>query len=286
VRIDGFDVDARPREVRRRFGYLPETAPLYGEMRVEEFLLYRARIKGVPRRARAEAVASAMARCGVAEVRRRRIGHLSKGYRQRTALAETLLAEPPLLVLDEPTAGLDPNQVLETRALIRDLGRTRTVFLSSHLLAEVETLCDRVLILHDGRLVAGGAPQELARRFGGARRIRLTFAGPVDARALAEVAGVASLTPRPEAEPGGGRGAAGASAALSPAGARCWVAEAAGEADPRGELVRFAAREGWILEEMRREPVRLETVFARLTASPGAPPASQGAEPPGEEASR
>jgi ABC-2 type transport system ATP-binding protein len=139
-------------EVRKRIGYLPESIPLYGEMRVEEYLHYRAKLKGVDRKSRPKRIDYCMERCRVREVSRRLLGTLSKGYRQRVGLADTMIHDPPLLILDEPTDGLDPGQKAETLNMLRDLGQTHTIMLSSHLLSEVETLVQRVLILRRGHL--------------------------------------------------------------------------------------------------------------------------------------
>ena len=155
--VDGIDVAADPIGAQRRLGYLPEGAPAYDDMRVEDYLRYRARLKGAPPARVAAALASARA----LDVAGRRIGHLSKGYRQRVGLADALVADPGILVLDEPTAGLDPNQIREVRDLIRELARERTVLLSTHMLSEVEALAARVVILRAGKVVAEGELAEL-----------------------------------------------------------------------------------------------------------------------------
>ncbi len=156
VRIDGIDALERPIEARTRLGYLPEGVPLYREMRVFEYLRHRAALKGVA--PVSEAVDRALELAGVTDARRRIIGQLSKGYRQRVGLAEALVADPPILVLDEPTSGLDPNQVRQLRELVRGFRSHKTVFLSTHILSEVEAVCDRVIIVHEGRKVADIVP--------------------------------------------------------------------------------------------------------------------------------
>src|SRR5690606_15251847 len=161
IRIHGHDVQREPLAARRHLGYMPEAAPLYPELRVREYLLFRAALKRVPRRERARAVEAAMERAAVTELADTLILHLSKGYRQRVALADALVASPPLLILDEPTAGLDPNQNREVRRLIRELGETHTILLSTHILSEVEATCDRALVIDRGRLVAEGSLDEL-----------------------------------------------------------------------------------------------------------------------------
>jgi ABC-2 type transport system ATP-binding protein len=162
VRIDGHDVAREPLLAKRKLGYMPEAAPLYPEMRVDEYLTFRASAKRVARSARKAAVRRAMELARVNDMQGTLIAHLSKGYRQRVALADALVASPPLLILDEPTAGLDPNQIRETRRVIRDLGKTHTILLSTHILSEVESTCDRALVIDRGKLVAEGTLAELS----------------------------------------------------------------------------------------------------------------------------
>jgi len=171
VRIDGHDVQDDAIAARRAIGYMPEAAPLYPEMRVREYLRFRADLKGVGRRDRTAWVGRAMEMAGVSDMSETLIGHLSKGYRQRVGLADALVAKPPMLILDEPTAGLDPNQIREVRSLVKELGKDHTIFLSTHILPEVEATCDRALVIDRGKLVASGTIDELrARRsMGGAR---------------------------------------------------------------------------------------------------------------------
>ncbi|MET0795237.1 MAG: ABC transporter ATP-binding protein [Polyangiaceae bacterium] len=164
VRIAGHDIAEAPLAARRCIGYMPESAPLYPELRVSEYLQFRARLKEVPRAKQRSAIAGAMERAGVAHMAGTVIAHLSKGYRQRVALADALVANPPLLILDEPTAGLDPNQIREVRALVKELGSDRTVLLSTHILSEVEATCERALVIDRGRLVAEGTLQDLRAR--------------------------------------------------------------------------------------------------------------------------
>jgi ABC-2 type transport system ATP-binding protein len=152
ARVAGFDVMMQSMEVRQRIGYLPESIPLYPEMRVEEYLNYRAKLKGVDRRQRAARIDYCLERCKVTDVRRRLNGTLSKGYRQRVGLADAMIHDPPLLILDEPTDGLDPGQKAETLGLLRELGRDHTIMLSSHMLSEVESLVQRVIIIRRGHL--------------------------------------------------------------------------------------------------------------------------------------
>jgi ABC-2 type transport system ATP-binding protein len=151
--VDGFDVMNDSLKVRERLGYLPENVPLYPEMRVEEYLGFRAKLKGVPRAVRQRRIADGIERCRLEGVRRRLIGTLSRGYRQRVGLAEALVGDPPILILDEPTAGLDPNQQQDTLGLIKELGKQHTIILSTHILPEVEAVCERVIIINQGRIV-------------------------------------------------------------------------------------------------------------------------------------
>lgn len=165
VRVAGYDVETQALEVRRRLGYLPENAPLYHEMRVEEFLNFVARIRGLSRAERRERVSRAVLACGLAPKFKAPIGTLSHGYRQRVGIAQALLHEPDLLILDEPTSGLDPFQLQEFRELLLELGKRRTVLLSTHVMQEVEAICGRVLILKRGKLIADASPAEVKSRY-------------------------------------------------------------------------------------------------------------------------
>ncbi|MEZ4393076.1 MAG: ABC transporter ATP-binding protein [Polyangiales bacterium] len=177
ARVNGFDVVEESLSARRSIGYMPETVPLHPEMRVEEYLRFRGEIKGVRSREMAAAMDRAMQLADITEVRRRLVGDLSKGFRQRVGLADALIASPPLLILDEPTEGLDPNQILRFREVIRGLGAEHTVFLSTHILQEVEAVCESVIIIHQGRLVAQGAIDAVREDLeGGRSRVRLTLA--------------------------------------------------------------------------------------------------------------
>ncbi len=164
VKVAGFDVFTQPDDVRRRIGYLPENNPLHRDMRVREYLRFRARLKGLGLSESRRRVDTVMRQCGLVEVQRRLIGHLSKGFQQRVGLADALVHEPDLIILDEPTIGLDPNQIRSVRQLIKDLGEKHTVLLSSHILAEVEMTCSRVLILGLGRILAADTPENLQQR--------------------------------------------------------------------------------------------------------------------------
>jgi len=194
ARVAGFDVMSQSMEVRQRIGYLPESIPLYPEMRVEEYLAYRAKLKGVERRQRASRIAYCLERCKVADVRRRLAGTLSKGYRQRVGLADAMISDPPLLILDEPTDGLDPGQKAETLGMLRELGRDHTIMLSSHMLSEVESLVQRVIIIRRGHIGLAKKLSELEAD----DVIVIEVRGPSDqvAVTLRNTEGVAQVTPK------------------------------------------------------------------------------------------
>jgi ABC-2 type transport system ATP-binding protein len=241
--------------LRRQVGYLPEGVPLYPDMRVDEYLAYRARLRGVARAERAGLIDHATAACGLGDRRRQIIGTLSRGYRQRVGLCDAILARPPILILDEPTVGLDPNQIREVRALIRTLARDATILLSTHILSEVEALDARVVILHHGRVVA---TRDARSAGGGREQPRVVVAVRPDERAHAArlfrtMAGVGALEELVD-----GR------LAISAA-----VDTLVGAPDPRSdlgeEIFRAAAAAGIILRELRREASSLEEIFARIT---------------------
>jgi ABC-2 type transport system ATP-binding protein len=192
ARVAGFDVMTQSMEVRRNIGYLPESVPLYSEMRVEEYLTYRAKLKGVDRRVRQQRLAFCIERCRIKEVRRRLIGTLSKGYRQRVGLADAMIHDPKILILDEPTVGLDPLQIRETLGLIKELSQNHTILLSTHILAEVEAICSRVIIIYAGRI---GLSKKLSELDADAVVV-VEVRGPADQvmNALKSTDGVASVT--------------------------------------------------------------------------------------------
>jgi ABC-2 type transport system ATP-binding protein len=162
ARVEGYSVEDDPVEVKKRTGYLPESVPLYGDMTVEEYLSFMAASRLVPAEQQQDALEKSVACCGLKPVRSRLIETLSKGFKQRVGLAQAILHDPPVLILDEPTSGLDPNQIIEIRSLIKELGKRKTVILSTHILQEVEAVCSRVLILNEGRIAAQGTPEEIA----------------------------------------------------------------------------------------------------------------------------
>ncbi|MBU0755785.1 MAG: ABC transporter ATP-binding protein [Planctomycetes bacterium] len=173
ARVAGFDVFSQSMQVREQVGYLPENVPLYGDMRVQEYLFFRGRLKGLSGREARKRIDEVCDLCGLKDMTRRMVGHLSKGYRQRVGLADVLIHHPPILLLDEPTGGLDPTQRKEVRDLIARLGDEHTLLLSSHILAEVESVCTRVLILKKGRIIADGKPENLVQTLKGGEKIRI-----------------------------------------------------------------------------------------------------------------
>jgi len=249
VRINGLDVETKSLEIRRQIGYLPENVSLYPELRVQEYLSYRASIKGVPGRARRARVAEAMERCAVADVRRRLIGRLSKGYRQRISLADSLLGSPSILILDEPTVGLDPHQIRQTRDLIRELGRSATILLSTHILPEVEVTCQRVTIINKGTIVAVDTPENLRKRMTGSPTIRVEARGDGAAirQALSQLPGVRRVEPQ--------GGASGGFQAF----------EVQSETDVREAVFQLAVQQRWALRELAQAQASLEDVFIQLT---------------------
>ena len=250
VRIAGADLWAAPLALRRRIGYLPDRPPLYREMSVRAYVSYAAALRGVPRAERRQRVAEAVAACGLAEVTGRLVGHLSRGYQQRVGLAQAIVHDPALLVLDEPTVGLDPRQIHELRELIRRLGRERTVVLSSHILPEVSMLCNRVLILDRGRVLAEDAPERLARSLRGTSRFRARVAGEpaAVAAALAQVPGVSA----------------------EPAADGAWQLEAPAGSEVRPALFYALAAAQLPLLELTPLHLSLEDVFLRLTTAEAA----------------
>jgi len=251
ARVAGHDVLNESMEVRRRIGYLPENVPLYTDMRVAPYLDFVAEVKGVPRSDRKRRVADVMDRCMVADVQNRLIGKLSKGYRQRVGLAQAIVSDPEVLILDEPTIGLDPKQITEIRSLIKSLAGQHTVILSTHILPEVSMVCSGVIIINNGSIVAQGPIDTLVEQFFPTARVEVEIVGPVPAvreriRAIAGVLSVQDL--------------AGAN------GAGRFMVEAARDRDVRSEIFRMAAQQRWELLELKRVGMTLEEVFIRIVA--------------------
>ena len=256
VRIDGLDVTERPTDVRRRIGYLPEHVALYPELRVQEYLSYRASIKGVARREQRGRILAALKQCDLTDASRLLIGRLSKGYRQRVALADCLLAQPSILILDEPTVGLDPHQIRQTRELITALGRTTTILLSTHILPEVEMLCHRVTIIDKGRIVAVDTPGGLRQRLRGTQVVRVELRGDPSAiePALKQLPGVSRVSLEGRSN-----------------GMVAFEVEAGQGADVREAIFRLAVERQWTLRELSQLRASLEDVFIHLTTHEAEP---------------
>jgi ABC-2 type transport system ATP-binding protein len=248
--VAGYDVLEQPIEAKRRTGYLPETPPLYPDMTVSDYLMFCARIKGVPRGDRANRVKATMDRTRIADVATRQCAKLSKGYRQRVGLAQALLHNPDVLILDEPTAGLDPKQIIETRRLIKELGGEHTVILSTHILPEVSQTCQRVVIINKGRVVAVDTPANLTSRLQGAGSlyIEVDSMGAEAKDTLSSVSGVTGVT---VSERHGS--AIGYEVATAP------------DRDVRRELAATVVGRGWGLLELRPTRMSLEEIFLSLT---------------------
>jgi len=248
--VAGRDVFRESLRAREHIGYKPENVPLYPDMRVCEYLSYRAALKGVPGRRMKERVGDVLDLCGLRDAERTIIGRLSKGFRQRVGLADAMIHEPDLLILDEPTIGLDPNQIRQVRDLIRNLRRHHTILLSTHILPEVEMLCSRVIIINKGRIEAMDTPQNLRARIGAAGHIVMDVRVPDPrsaAAGLRKLEGVSSVSMRQDA---------------------AWTIftiHAAPGADPREALYAHAVAEKWPLRELSRSAVSLEQVFAEVT---------------------
>jgi len=248
--VAGFDVFKDSMEVRRRVGYLPESTPLYPEMRVREYLNFRGKLRGLSHPQRVDAIRRVTDRCWLGEFVDRPIGQLSKGMRQRVGLADAIMHDPEVLILDEPTIGLDPTQIRETRNLVKELGQRHTVLLSSHILSEVEQTCDRTIIIASGRIVASGSPQDLRNRFSAQARVVAEVRGPQQ-----EVESSArSLSGVQKVEVSSNNG---------------WVrvaVDAKPDLDVREDLFRLTTSKGWTLRELRREGATLEDFFVQVTA--------------------
>lgn len=260
VLIGGQDVFLHSLEVRRRIGYLSENAPLYPEMRVDQYLSFRAKLKGLPRRRRRDRMEEVKVLCGLKDVERRIIGQLSKGFCQRLALADSLIHNPELLILDEPTLGLDPNQRRFLRELIRPLDRRFTVVMATHLVAEAEAICQRVFIMNGGRIVAADSPARLAGQQQDRLSLVAEIAGPADdvLAKLRGLNGVRKVSPL------------GPAAAAPGSGATTWCRyrlESFPDADIRVAVVQVAAAQGWPLRELSAEGSALEDAYLKLTAS-------------------
>jgi ABC-2 type transport system ATP-binding protein len=254
ARVAGYDVFSQSAEVRRLIGYMPENNPLHQDMRVREYLRFRARLKGLSWRRTRDRVDTVVDQCGLAEVHRTIIGQLSKGYRQRVGLADALVHEPALIILDEPTIGLDPHQIRTVRQLIKNLGQHHTVLLSTHILPEVEMTCGRVLILHRGRIRAADTTSNLQQMIqGGTQVIAEIAAAPAELQAFWDQV--------PEIE----------QCDISPAAGdyyRCSLTPRSG-VDLRPLVFQLVRQQGWMLRELRHSQHSLEDIFVHMTRAGG-----------------
>lgn len=249
ARVAGFDVFTQADEVRRRIGYMPENNPLHQEMRIREYLKFRARLKGLGIRRSRERVDTVLQQCGLTDVQKKIIGHLSKGYRQRVGLADALVHEPELIILDEPTIGLDPNQIRSVRQLIKDLGRTHTVLISTHILPEVEMTCSRVLIMRQGKVLVSDSAENLQKQMSDGQIIT-EIAAPLEEliKCWEEMAEVEHFD-------------------VAPAEGdfvRCALTPADGQ-DLRPQIFSLVKERGWTLRELSRSRQTLEDIYMRVT---------------------
>ena len=250
VLIDGMDVREQSLAIRERIGYLPESTPLYRDMVTYDYLTFVAAMRGVAPEKRKPRIAEMAHACGLGEALSKRIDALSKGYRQRVGLAQAMIHDPPILLLDEPTSGLDPNQIAEIRELIKALGREKTVVLSTHILPEVQASCDRVLIIHRGRIVADGTPQDLQSSFAGEQRIQYGVLAPA-----AEVTG--ALSEWKHVRVVSQQTGADSETLLS----------LAADGDIRASLFHLAVERDWTMTELHLDSANLEDVFRQLTSA-------------------
>lgn len=252
--VAGFDIFHQSEQVRQNIGYLPENVPLYMEMKVQEYLKFRGQLRGMDSGVLRQRIGYVLERCWLKNVERKTIGHLSKGYRQRVGLADALLHNPPVLILDEPTVGLDPTQIRETRKMMKDLSGQHTVILSTHILPEVEAVCDRVVVIAGGKIVAQGSPEELRASRRMTARVLVECRGPADEveSTLARVAGVS----RVEVLSNGNTDKYVTAALRSREGC-----------DVREEVARTVIQKGWPLREVRLEHATLEEFFVQVTAN-------------------
>jgi len=258
--VAGFDVLQAPLEVKRRIGYLPEAPPLYSEMRTAEYLTFVGKLKGLSGAELRQRVDAVCERCAVADVKTKLLGKLSKGYRQRVGLAQAILHNPDVLILDEPTAGLDPKQINETRDLIRSLAGDHTIILSTHILPEVEQTCQQVIIINKGKLVATDSVSNLQNRARGSESILLEVAGRngmLDANAaqrkFEQIGGVSRVVLKDKKENRG-----------------VFEVQTRKDQSVRGDLARAVVEAGWDLNELRPASVSLEEIFLKLTGDQNA----------------
>lgn len=248
--VDGYDVFDQSVEVRKRIGYLPESAPLYTDMGVIDYLKFIAQVRDIPKSQRQQRTKEVIDICGLESVIQKDVGELSKGYRQRLGLAQSLIHDPPILIMDEPTSGLDPNQIIEIRNLIKEIGKEKMIIFSTHILPEVSATCSRILIINNGKIVANGSPESLADRAKGGQVVDITIRGPAeeiesklqDLNFVNEFHRVNTVD-----------------------GLFSYRIASEKGSNPAEELFQFVVQNGWSLTELRQESVSLEDVFRELT---------------------
>lgn len=267
INIDGLDTKDHDIATRERIGYLPENNPVYADLLVSEYLDFVADLRGLTKQGRREDIAQTVEETGLQDVYSRPIGQLSKGYKQRVGLAQAIVHRPSILILDEPTEGLDPNQRITIRDLIRSLGQDRTVMLSTHVMQEVENTCERILLINRGRLLADSPVKELLQRAQGIRNVHIEVEGGEVEKSLSGIAGVGDIE---RADPVDGR--------------KRFVITARDDAeDLRPHIFRLAAKRGWTLYELREDRARMEDVFHMLTAQGQPAPSASGASAASED---
>ncbi|HDY66358.1 MAG TPA: ATP-binding cassette domain-containing protein [Candidatus Scalindua sp.] len=247
--VAGYDVFTDSLNVRQQIGYLPENVPLYLDMRVKEYLMFRAKLKYIPRRERKKKIDYCLEMCGISDVQNQITGTLSKGYRQRVGLADALVHDPKILILDEPTIGLDPNQIRQIRQVIKDLGQKHTILLSTHILPEVEMICDRVMIINKGKIVAMDTPENLMKQLKSSANVVLEIRGDGEKikDSLSNIGGVRSVVWKEKGD------------------ASEFVVEAAGDKDIREDIFKCIVKDNYTLREMKRQTVTLEEIFHQIT---------------------
>jgi len=247
--VAGFDVFTDSLNVRQQIGYLPENVPLYLDMRVNEYLMFRAKLKNIPRRERRKKIDYCLDLTGIRDVQNQITGTLSKGYKQRVGLADTLIHDPKILILDEPTIGLDPNQIMQIRQVIRGLGEKHTVLLSTHILPEVEMICDRIMIIDKGKIVAMDTPANLMKQLKSSSNVILEIKGDGGKikSSLSGIDSVRSVTWKEKED------------------ANEFYVEGSGEDDIREDIFNCIVKDNYILREMKRQPITLEEVFHQIT---------------------
>ncbi|RMG16493.1 MAG: ATP-binding cassette domain-containing protein [Bacteroidetes bacterium] len=248
VKIGGYDIFEQPEEIKKRIGYLPESNPLYYEMPVLEYLAFVAELQGLSKADIPGRMKAIVRMCGLNREKHKKIGELSKGYKQRVGLAQALIHDPEILILDEPTTGLDPNQIVEIRHLIKEIGQEKTVILSTHILPEVEATCDRILIINRGKIVADGSPDALRRAGEGEEMLTVQISGPgmnEVFEALMKLEGISSVDPLE--------------------GEHRYQLASKGGLATREAIFRLCVEKGWVLTEMTPIQTRLEDIFRQLT---------------------